>query len=211
MERLSVRELWLPDQAQDDVRLAGLAAGAAARGITVRWLDAGAPATDLGDLRVDVLWPFPRAASRGTGGASTGRSRNDGSLVLRVEVAGTRVLFVADIGAEVEARLIEVSESLDADILKVGHHGSRHSTTPEFIGAVSPSHAVVSAPCDAARGLPNQGTLTRLSRAGVSLGWTGRDGAVSFGNLPAGLDSGLVGWADARRCHAKDSTRRPRP
>ena len=209
MERFGVQELWLPAGGQDDDRLARLATQAERRQVSVRWLAAGAPGMDRGDLEVDILWPVPRPAPRGRSRGSlvlpSRRSRNEGSLVLRVGVAGTRILFAADIGSEVETRLIESTGLLDADVLKVAHHGSRQSTTSAFLAAVSPAYAVVSAPCDPARGLPNGGTLDRLARAGSSIWWTGRDGAVSLGLSPirAGLD--FVGWGARRRCRGRAS------
>jgi competence protein ComEC len=213
MERLAVQELWLPAGGQDDDRLARLATQAERRHVSVRWLEAGAPGMDRGDLEVDILWPAPRPAppptpgrrSRGSLDLPSRRSRNEGSLVLRVGVAGTRILFAADIGSEVETRLIESSGLLDADVLKVAHHGSRNSTTSAFLAAVSPAYAVVSAPCDPARGLPNGRTLDRLARAGSSIWWTGRDGAVSLGLSPIRAELDFVGWGARRRCRGRVS------
>ncbi|MCP4906360.1 MAG: MBL fold metallo-hydrolase [bacterium] len=196
LKRLRVRELWLPSGGEDDERLAELAEIARRRLIAVRWLEAGASGMDRGDLAIDVLWPMPGQRPA----ASTRRSRNENSLVLRIGIAGVRILLSADIGGEVEARLIEDSEFLDADILKVGHHGSRHSTTPAFLEAVSPTHAVISAPCDPARGLPNEQVFDRLMEAGVSIWWTGRDGAVSLNLLGRGVGLDFAGWGERRRC-----------
>jgi len=205
MERLRVRELWLPAGGQDDDRLAALAAQAARRRISVRWLAAGARGTDRGDLEVDVLWPVAGDLPRGSVDVPNRRSRNEGSLVLRVGVAGTRILFAADIGAEVETRLIENSDRLGADVLKVGHHGSRHSSSAAFLAAVSPVSAVVSAPCDPARGLPNGRVLERLAAVGSSVWWTGRDGAVSLNLSRAEMGLDFAGWGERRRCVGKST------
>jgi competence protein ComEC len=62
--------------------------------------------------------------------------------------------------------------------LKVGHHGSKNSTTPEFLAAMHPSVAVVSAGEDNPYGHPNQELLERLENAGVRILRTDRDGAV---------------------------------
>ena len=191
LAELPVTELWLPFGAEQDPPIAGLARRAKRAGVRVRWLAAGGEPIDRGDLRVEVLWP--------AGADAFGRSRNEGSLVLLVALAGTRALFAADVGAPVEKRLLEDPARLRADQLKVGHHGSRSSSTMDFLEAVAPRWAVVSAPCKASRGLPNAAILDRLAASGISLGWTGRDGAV-FLRAEAGARRGLRPWASPRRC-----------
>ena len=214
LEELRVRELWLPNGGQDDPRLTELAARAERRGVAVRWLDSSATEADRGDLAIDILWPLARASLEGSPGPRKRESRNEGSLVLRVGIGGARVLFTADVGSEVEVALVERAAVLDADVLKIGHHGSRHSTTSAFLEAVSPTHAVLSAPCDPARGLPNRRVLDRLVRAGVAIWWTGRDGAVSLrvthrGVAGDGRGDGdgldLRSWGESRLCFARTS------
>ncbi len=201
MQRIRVGELWLPRGGEDDERLGELARKARSLGVVVGWLNAGGTTPSCGDLDVDVLWPpdsktlLPRPRRR---------SRNEGSLVLRVSVDGTRILFPADIGREVESMLIENRDLLAADVLKVGHHGSRHSTTAVFLEAVAPAHAVISAPCDPARGLPNGLILDRLALAGVSVWWTGRDGAVSLRRARDRVGFDVVRWGDRRRCRGAE-------
>lgn len=70
---------------------------------------------------------------------------NDWSLVLMMEYHGTRVLFTGDAEAESEYDILsDPTLDLNADILKVGHHGSATSTTYDFASAVSPDYAVIS-------------------------------------------------------------------
>lgn len=171
LDSFSVDELWLPLSGIRDTPLRRLSENARRRGTRVRWLTADARQTDRGDLEIDVLWP-PVSFSREIA------SRNDGSLVLRVGVDETRILFAADIGFDVEKALSASARPLSADILKVAHHGSGGSSSDEFLESVSAAAVVVSAPCDPARGLPNAAALERLVRSGAALWWTGRDGAV---------------------------------
>lgn len=224
LSRLEVDALWLPDGAQDDARLRNLARHAHEQGVAVVWHGAAArsgvggegaatpppppppppTAIEVGDLTVEVLWPSSADPGRASSGrnASTARrekaSRNDESLVLRIGVGGRRVLFAADVGATVEARLLEQPDRVAAEILKLGHHGSRKSTSRGFLEAVSPAVVVLSAPCDATRGLPSRDVLERIDRAGVRLAWTGRDGAVSWGTR--GARATWSAWAPQRRC-----------
>jgi competence protein ComEC len=77
------------------------------------------------------------------------------------------------------AMLDENSETaLRADVLKVGHHGSKNSTMPEFLAAVHPRIAVISAGVDNPYGHPNPELIERLETAGVRILRTDRDGAV---------------------------------
>jgi beta-lactamase superfamily II metal-dependent hydrolase len=69
---------------------------------------------------------------------------NSNSLVFRLEYGRFRMLFTGDAGAEAGARILASGADLHADVLKVGHHGSAYSSTPEFIRAVSPRYAIIS-------------------------------------------------------------------
>jgi len=175
LEGIPVNAVWLPPGGARDVAFDALRAAAAAHGAAVLERAAGAPAERVGDLRLEVLWP-PRAAA--------GRSRNEGSLVLRVEVAGRRVLLPGDVEREAEGRLVAGGADLGADLLKLAHHGSASSSSAAFLAAVAPGLAVASAPCGGRWHMPHPDLARRLARDGVRLLWTGRDGAVLVGLRP---------------------------
>ncbi len=114
-------------------------------------------------------------------------STNEGSLVLMVEYAGVRTLLTGDAGAPTERLLLERHrDDLAADVLKVGHHGSRFSTVPEFLEAVRPRIAIVSAREDERRRLPDPEVLRRLRARGARVLRTDRDGAVTVRIGPDG-------------------------
>ncbi len=120
-------------------------------------------------------------------------------MVLRVMLERRVYLMAADIDLEVERELMIHSARLEADVLKIAHHGSRNSSGAEFLARVSPSIAVLSAPCDAARGLPNALALSRIRQAGAALWWTGRDGAVIL-NAEEKTTIGVQSWGSPRAC-----------
>jgi competence protein ComEC len=105
-------------------------------------------------------------------------SRNNEALVLRVEYGLASFLLASDIEAPRELELVASGTPLVATVLKVAHHGSRSSTTPEFLRAVGPGVAVISVGARNAYGHPDAGVLARLAAAGARVYRTDRDGAV---------------------------------
>ena len=115
-----------------------------------------------------------------SGGETLGqaRSRNDDALVLRVDYGLVSFLLASDITAATEARLIAAGAPLGATVLKVAHHGSSGSSTPQFLRAVGPLVAVVSVGARNPYGHPSPETLARLDAANAKVYRTDRDGAV---------------------------------
>jgi beta-lactamase superfamily II metal-dependent hydrolase len=192
LQTLRVAELWLPASGRADPALLDLAAVARAQGTVVSWRSAESPSETRGDLRIATLWPP---------GLAGPRSRNAGSLVLRVELEGRSFLLMADVDSVIELRLSQaLPDRISADFIKVSHHGSRGGTDRAFLEGVGARHAIVSAPCLSSRGLPSRQTLDRIRRSASRLWWTGRDGAVVvFPGRQPGLDE-VVSWAVPRRC-----------
>lgn len=94
---------------------------------------------------------------------------NDTSVVLRVTYGTQDVLMTGDMEAPLEHYLVRVaSPSLPAEILKVGHHGSRSSTSEEFLRVVQPKDAVISAGVGNSYEHPHRSTLYRLRDFGVT-------------------------------------------
>ncbi len=200
LENFPVAELWLPDVPDGKGAFKSIRELAEKHGITIRLLAQGDPDRVVGDLRFKTLWPM-RSASED--------SVNENSLVLRVEIAGRRVLLTGDIGERSEWALFDQGLDLRADVLKVAHHGSARSSTNSFIRAVNPEVALVSASCAGLSGLPSPLTLQRLEKADVSVWWTGRAGAVEVSfepNLEVAGSIRVSGWGGHRICPAAESS-----
>jgi competence protein ComEC len=115
-------------------------------------------------------------------GPPPGLTVNDASLVLRLSFAGRAVLFPGDLEADGEGELAgrrDVGQRVDADVLKVPHHGSRTSSSDDLLGAVRPSLAVMSLGWRNRFHFPAPEVLARYARRGVSVLRTDRDGAVT--------------------------------
>ena len=104
---------------------------------------------------------------------------NDDSLVLRVSYGATSALLEGDAEAPSERRMLALG-GLHSDLLKIGHHGSKTSTTPEFLHAVSPAFAAISVGRHNYYGHPKLETLDKLEDAHVRTWRTDLLGASTF-------------------------------
>ncbi len=102
---------------------------------------------------------------------------NDTSLVLKMRLGSKSFLFTGDIGENVERTLILSDVHLNSSVLKVPHHGSRHSSTTHFIRAVKPQMAVMSVG-PGIRGVPSDEAIARYMALSVTLYRTDHDGCV---------------------------------
>jgi competence protein ComEC len=175
LPRLEVGEFWDTGQGEEEgagPTYAALIAGLRARGVPVVRPDSlcGAP-RDFGGATLRVLSPCPSFKPFG--------SANDNSLVVHIAYGSHAILLTGDAEHEAEATLVErFGPSLRADLLKVGHHGSRTSTGSALLGAVRPSLALASCGVRNRFGHPHPTTLGRLAAAGVPLARTDRGGAL---------------------------------
>jgi competence protein ComEC len=107
-------------------------------------------------------------------------AKNNDSLVLRLRYGSRSILLPGDAEKQVEREILSENgaEAMHSDVLKIGHHGSKNSTTPEFLAAVRPRFGIISAGEDNPYGHPSPELLERLENAGVRILRTDRDGAV---------------------------------
>lgn len=103
---------------------------------------------------------------------------NDLSLILRMDYGENSFLFTGDSGKPQEKELIQES-NCDVDFIKVAHHGSRSSTSGEFIESVTPKLAVISAGEDNLYNHPSSETLKTLKNNNVPVLRTDRDGTIT--------------------------------
>ncbi|HNW94010.1 MAG TPA: ComEC/Rec2 family competence protein, partial [bacterium] len=105
---------------------------------------------------------------------------NNSSVVLRVQYGRTSMLLMGDAEAEVEQDLLANSRrQLNADVLKVGHHGSHSSSTAAFIDAVSPKYALISAGANNRFHHPHPTTVSTLTEHNARVYRTDRHGTIT--------------------------------
>jgi competence protein ComEC len=172
LRHFHVREFWgnrvneLPDGLARLLEQSGTVRRALQRGERIQ----------LGPAQVTVLNPAsPPLQGSPRGPAS---DENSNSLGLRLDWKKLSILLTADIEAEGEGSLIHSTLPLSAEVLKVGHHGSRFSTTPTFLNAVRPSVALISVGARNPFRHPAHEVLGRLEAAGARTYRTDQDGAI---------------------------------
>lgn len=104
---------------------------------------------------------------------------NDRSLVLMLNFYGNKFLFMGDTSKDVE-EVIMKDFNVDADYIKLGHHGSKTSTGEEFIRAVSPKEAIISCGLNNYYGHPNKEVLDILEKENIKIRRTDLEGTISY-------------------------------
>lgn len=124
----------------------------------------------LGGAEISVLAPVSEKAN----------DLNNTSVVLRVEYNGVTSIFTGDMETPEEKTILESGAKLDADFLKVGHHGSDTSSGDSFLAAVTPQYAVISCGVDNSYGHPADVTLEKLAKYTKNVMITAQTGSVVF-------------------------------
>lgn len=105
-------------------------------------------------------------------------NENDNSNVIYTELNGFKFLFMGDVGTKVEEYLLENYNLENIDVLKVGHHGSKTSSSKEFIDVVNPRYSVISVGKNNVYGHPNDSVLDNLEESKIYR--TDLDGSVEI-------------------------------
>lgn len=157
----------IPEYAEwrSEVRIRGIPRMAARRGQAIR-LGGGAELVVLAPVR--------------SYDGATVRNIHDAAVVTMLSFARSTSLLMADAELPVERELLATGDDLGVEMLKVGHHGSKTSTSAAFLDAVQPRFAVISSGRANRYGHPTQAVLDRLGAAGVQVFRTDQEGTVTF-------------------------------
>ncbi|MDD3852638.1 MAG: MBL fold metallo-hydrolase [Syntrophomonadaceae bacterium] len=139
-----------------------------AKGLKITSGQAGMVILDEGELEISFLAPC----------GNSYEGFNDWSIVTRVQFGNTSFLFTGDAEDWSENEMQRAGANLQADVLKVAHHGSYSSTSVKFLRAVAPRYAVISVAADNDYGHPHQITLNKLNAVGTEVFRTDQNGTV---------------------------------
>jgi competence protein ComEC len=166
-----VRAALVARSPASDSEYSAFAQTLSARGIPVRLIGAG------DELRFDrtsinVLWP-PASDNPAL------PSANNDSIVLQVKYGNRSVLMTGDIEGAAENHLLRSGSKFVADVVKVAHHGSRTSSSNDFVAATQAQLGVISVGQTSIFGHPHADVVERWKLSGVELLTTGRSGTIS--------------------------------
>jgi len=121
----------------------------------------------LGDVSIKILHPD-----------NTDYDLNNTSVVMLMKYGKARFLFMGDVEEEAEDEILENNESVYAQFLKVGHHGSGTSSSTEFLKNVKPQVAVIMCGEDNNYGHPDETTIKKLREDGIDVYRTDKNGTI---------------------------------
>ena len=124
----------------------------------------------FGDVELSVLWP-PQ-------GGET--SANNDSIVLRLKFGERAILLTGDIEKQAERSLLDSGQTLRADVVKVPHHGSKSSSTEDFVHATAPQFAIISVGRHSLFGHPHPEVVQRWQANGATVLTTGECGTITI-------------------------------
>jgi len=127
-------------------------------------------------LLLDVLYPISPIVGKEF------ENTNNASVVMRMSQDERTFLFAGDCEKECEEELLEYypQNKLKSDVLKIGHHGSRTSTSPQFLQTISPMIAVIQSGVDNQFEHPHLETLTKLQKTGVQIRRNDLEGRITL-------------------------------
>ena len=169
LEKIPVREVWLPTREMDNPSAARMEKAIEENGAARKNVRVG-EVFKVGDAVVATLAPMGDATS----------DPNDNSIVVRVTCGEVGMLFMGDASAKIEQKLVETYSKahLSAQLYKVGHHGSSTSNTEAFLSVVNPTYAVICSSIDNSYGHPHGVVVERLQNVGATVLMTATDGEV---------------------------------
>lgn len=164
-DRMEVKAVALPDVSPEDPNRLEIEALAAQEGAQVLYITERTEQS----LGIAVLTLFPPQGGEGD---------NEKGLTVLGTAGDFDVLIPGDMGSETEARLIKYNHLPDIELLVVGHHGSKYSTSEAFLDAVTPEAAVISVGYNS-YGHPAEETLERLGAHHIAVYRTDQNGTVT--------------------------------
>ena len=118
------------------------------------------------DIVIDILAPLKLA-----------NDTNGNSIVSKITYGNDKFLFMGDADTNEEQDILDASYDIDCDVLKVGHHGSKSSSSLNFLEAVSPQYSIISVAHDK-NNLPKQETIDKLNNVDTNIYRTDINGTI---------------------------------
>ena len=174
LENMKVEQILLGIQSQESNQLKDLIDIANKKKVKIIILKAGDEIKIDKDIRINVLFPIKN-------NLILENSLNNNSLVFKLKYNNFSMLFTGDIEEIAENELINLyKDNLKSTILKIAHHGSKSSSSKEFLKSVSPQIAVIGVGKKNKYGHPNEEVLLRLKNYGINIYRTDESGEIEI-------------------------------
>lgn len=171
VKEFDIGEIYMPRVSNDTKSYEKLLKAIKEKGLTINTAKAGKIIYQSDKILIEILSPLRDEYDE----------LNNYSAVIKLTYDNSTFLFSGDAEKEVENDMMdEYYEKLDCDVLKVGHHGSKYSSSSEFISAVSPTYAVIECGEDNSYNHPHIDTVKRLESLDIKLYRTDLNGDVSI-------------------------------
>lgn len=167
VSNMDIGQVYMPNVSTTTKTYEKLLEAIQQKGLKIKSAKAGMNIVEESDLRVDILAPVKIDEDE----------LNNCSIIIKITYGYDSYLFIGD--AEKE-ELDTVSSDMSADVLKVGHHGSRTSTTEKFLEQVNPKYAVISCGADNDYGHPHKETIDLLKMLDVKYYRTDIEGTITI-------------------------------
>jgi competence protein ComEC len=156
----------------DDPEYAKFAETLRARSIPLTVVSAG-EVLHFGNATATIYWPLPSADRNAS-------SRNNDSIVLQLRYGQRTILMTGDVEKEGEGAIVATKNDLRSDVVKVPHHGSKTSSTENFVTATQPQFAVISVGLHSIFGHPRKEVVERWRAGGADVMTTGKRGTITI-------------------------------
>lgn len=150
VNNFDIGTIYMPKVSTNTKTYENLLTAIQSKGLKIQSATAGMSIVNSDDIKIDIIAPVEIYSD----------DLNNCSIVMKAVYGNTSFLFTGD--AE-EKELETITDDMTANVLKVGHHGSKTSTTEEFLQIVDPEIAVISCGADNSYGHPHDSTLQLLN------------------------------------------------
>lgn len=165
VDNMDIGEIYMPKVSTNTKTFERLLESISSKGLKIKTASAGVNIIDDEQIVADIVAPVKIDDDE----------LNNCSAVIKIQFENTSFLFTGD--AEKE-ELEDITADISADVLKVGHHGSRTSTGKKFLAMVNPEIAVISLGKDNDYGHPHKNTIKCLNKINAEIYRTDKDGTI---------------------------------
>lgn len=176
VENMNIGSIYMPKVSTTTKTYEKLLTAISDKNLKIKSAHSGMSILNKDNLNVDILGPVTIDEDE----------LNNCSVIIKIKYQNNKFLFIGD--AEKD-ELSSVASDVSADVLKVGHHGSRTSTTKDFLERVNPKIAVISVGKDNDYGHPHKKTINLLNEFDIETYRTDKDGTVTITSDETSIDT----------------------